>query len=485
MSDPTSVVVFGASGDLTHRKLLPAWFNLFRKERLPEGVRIVGFAKTAWDDAAFREEMREAVETYADNTHKEEEWEAFRQRLHYVPGDFTQPDDFATLADELEALEDGPAHRLYYLATPPRFYAGIVEHLAELDMAAQDTMWRRVIVEKPFGHDLESAHALNRSLHAVLAEHQIYRIDHFLGKETVQNVLVFRFANTIFEPVWNRNFIDHIQITAIEPDDVGHRAGYYDHAGVVRDMFQNHMMQLLALVAMEHPASFDADAIRNEKVKLIGAIRPIRGEAVGRNTMRGQYEGYRQTDGVAPDSQTATYATVRLFIDNWRWKGVPFYLRSGKALKKKATEIVIEFKDPPHLMFPLPEGYRITPNTLAICVQPDEGVHLRFEAKVPDTDADMRSVDMEFHYQDAFGPGSIPEAYERLLLDALQGDAALFARADGIEKAWGFVDGILEGWESSGGPPLRLYRRGSWGPPEAEEFIRRDGHHWILGCGGH
>ncbi len=345
--------------------------------------------------------------------------------------------------------------------------------------------WRRVVVEKPFGRDLESARTLNESLHEHLEERQIYRMDHYLGKETLQNVLVFRFANTVFEPVWNRNFIDHVQITVAEEVDVGHRAGYYDQAGVLRDMFQNHMLQMLALTCIEPPASFDADALRNEKVKLFAAIRPIRAGDVRTQTIRGQYRGYKEAPGVDPQSQTATYAALKLFIDNWRWKGVPFYLRSGKALKKKSSEIVIQFKDPPHVMFPIPADYRITANTLAICIQPDEGIHLRFEAKVPDTEADMRSVDMEFHYDESFGPCEIPEAYERLILDALQGDPSLFTRSDGIENSWSFIDPIIQAWTQGGVSPLCFYNRGSWGPEEANEFMQKEGRSWFMSCAEH
>ena len=428
--------------------------------------------------------MRAGVEQHAAHPFTAEQWAAFEMRLFYRAGGFTESADFARLATTLTELERGPADRLYYLAAPPRFYADIVNRLGAADIVREDEGWRRVIVEKPFGADLASAQALNLSIHRVLDEKQIYRIDHYLGKETVQNILTLRFANAIFEPLWNRNYTDHVQITVAETVGVGHRAGYYDRAGVLRDMFQNHLLQLLALTAMEPPAAFDADSLRNEKVKVLKAIRPIRPDQVGTHTVRGQYRGYCEEEGVASDSHTATYATLRLFIDNWRWQGVPFYLRSGKRLAEKTTEIVIQFKCPPHLMFPLPPDREITANILALCLQPDEGMHLRFEAKVPDTVAEMRSVNMEFHYADSFRPRAVPEAYERLLLDALHGDASLFTRSDGIELAWKFIDPILKGWASPATPPAE-YEPGRWGPAEADELLTRDGRAWLRGCGQH
>jgi glucose-6-phosphate 1-dehydrogenase len=346
-------------------------------------------------------------------------------------------------------------------------------------MVRDDEVWRRVVVEKPFGHDLASAHALNKALHGILQEDQIYRIDHYLGKETAQNILYFRFANTIYEPIWNRNYVDNVQITAVESVDVGHRAGYYDTAGVVRDMFQNHLMQLLSLVAMEPPASFDANEVRNEKAKLFRAIRPIN---LGQ-TVRAQYDGYCDTAGVAPNSMTPTYAAMELFVDNWRWQGVPFYLRSGKALKGKTTEIIIEFKRPPHLMFDDADEVEFEPNILSLCIQPDEGIHMTIETKVPDSSR-MRPVEMEFHYDESFQGNMLPDAYERLLLDVLRGDASLFTRSDGIEAAWRLIDPVIFGWESDpAAPPMVLYEPGSWGPKEADELLGVDGRVWRLACG--
>jgi len=479
MGESTTVVIFGASGDLTRRKLIPALFSLCRKKRLPKNFRIVGYSRSSLTDEEFRNRMR-VVENGRDcEPSHAGKWTEFSQKINYHSGSFSGEEDFKTFDKRLKGYEKGNTNRLYYLATPPQLFTSIVGNLGRTGMVRENGSWRRVVIEKPFGRDLQSAHELNDTLHRDLDEGQIYRIDHYLGKETVQNVLVFRFANAIFEPIWNRNYIDNVQITVAEQVDVGHRAGYYDQSGVLRDMFQNHMTQMLALVAMEPPSSFEADAIRNEKVKLFSAIRPISEEMVSQETVRAQYEGYRKAEGIPADSKTATYAALRLHIDNWRWKGVPFYLRSGKALQKKTSEIIIQFHEPPHVMFPLPQGYTITSNMLALRVQPDEGIHLRFEAKVPDTAADMRSVNMDFRYADSFGGCSIPEAYERLLYDALNGDASLFTRSDGIEKEWQFIDPIIRGWESKHAPKLATYKRGTWGPKEADKFLARDGRRWL------
>jgi glucose-6-phosphate 1-dehydrogenase len=357
--------------------------------------------------------------------------------------------------------------------------------LSAAGLVSEEDGWRRVVVEKPFGSDLASAKELNQAIHSILDEKQIYRIDHYLGKETVQNVLIFRFANTIFEPLWNRNYIDHVQITVAEEVGVMHRAGYYDGVGVIRDMFQNHLLQLLTLVAMEPPAAFEADALRNEKTKVLRSIRPSSDNDIGKHLIRGQYDGYLNEEGVSPSSDTPTFAAMRLYIDNWRWQGVPFYLRSGKSLQAKTTEIIIHFQCPPHVMFPLPPGYEMRPNFLALCIQPDEGIHLRFETKVPDTPAEMRSVDMEFHYAESFGETAIPDAYDRLLLDALNGDASLFTRADEIELAWEIMDPFIHGPQDSETLKLHPYSPGGWGPDEADTFINVDGRQWLRGCAEH
>ena len=481
----TTIVIFGASGDLAERKLIPALFNLYRKRRLPSNLHILGFSRSKWSNDGYRQQMRAAVEKFSEHPFSLQEWEEFSGRLSYQPGNFNEPEDFERLAMSLDEPEPDRANRLFYLATPPRFFAEIVALLAAKGLLTERDGWRRVVVEKPFGTDLESARALNQALHKVLDEQQIYRIDHYLGKETVQNLMTFRFANLMYEPIWNRNCIDHVQITVAEEVGLEGRAAYYDGVGVLRDMFQNHLLQLLSLVAMESPASYRAEDLREEKVKVLRAVRPIQQEDVVKAAIRGQYRGYQDEPGVRPDSLTETYAAVKFYIDNWRWQGIPFYLRSGKKLKEKCTEIVIQFKTPPLTMFPAQPGALTTPNLIALCLQPDEGIHQRFEVKVPDTAAERRSVDMEFHYRDAFGPAAIPEAYERLILDALNGDMSLFTRGDRAELAWELLDPILNAWHTPGGPDLFPYEPGRWGPQEGDAFLARDERGWLKGCGGH
>lgn len=484
MNEAYTIVIFGASGDLTRRKLIPSLYDLHRKGRLPENWRVVGVSRSEYSDEAFREHIESGVKEFAQATYEAKTWREFAKNVNYVRGDLSDFDQLISVDKNLIEWE-GKRHgnRIYYLSIAPNLYEKAVANLGAADMVHEENGWRRVVIEKPFGHDLASARTLNKAVHQVLSESQIYRIDHYLGKETVQNLLVFRFANSLYEPVWNRNYIDHVQITAAETVDVGHRANFYDSVGVMRDMIQNHMMQLLSLVAAEPPASFAAEELRNEKAKVFNAIRAIRPQDVGGCTVRGQYRQYRDAEGVAPGSTTPTYAALRVFIDNWRWQGVPFYMRSGKALAAKSTEITIFFKRPPHVMFPMPQGTKPAPNSLSICIQPDEGIHFSFQAKVPDTPAEMRTVEMSFHYEESFGATAIPEAYERLLLDVIKGDASLFTRSDAIELSWELMDPILEGWQSKNAPPLSFYESGTWGPPEADLLIAHDGYHWTHGCG--
>jgi glucose-6-phosphate 1-dehydrogenase len=490
VDEPFTLIIFGASGDLTRRKLMPALFALYAARTLPEPSAIVGVARTEMSTDEFRRRMREAIVEFGRvQPPSDIVWERFARTLFYLPGDPKDPELYPRLKRFLEEIElgrRGPENRLFYCATPPSLYDDIVEHLGAARLARSQDGWTRIVVEKPFGQDYDTACALNRQLARVFREEQIYRIDHYLGKETVQNLLVFRFANGIFEPLWNRNHVAHVQITVAESIGVETRGAYYEEAGALRDMMQNHLLQLLCLIAMEPPVTFDAAPVRDEKNKVLQAIRPIDRTQVAEVALRGQYGpgfvegkhvvGYREEKGVARDSRTETYAALKLFVDNWRWAGVPFYLRTGKRLAKRVSEIVIQFRRTPHMIFRRhPTG--VGPNQLVLRIQPGEGIALTVAAKVPGPDLHLAPVTLDFRYGEVFG-GQPPEAYERLLLDVIHGDATLFARGDWVEQAWAILAPVLEAWRESAAPPP-VYEAGSWGPAEADTFITGwDGWAW-------
>ena len=481
---PHTIVIFGASGDLTSRKLVPALYNLMRAGSLPEQTRIVGFSRTPLSDAEWRASLRDTTAKHCDcGPLDDDSWGRFAATIHYQPGDIGVADDIGRLEARLRELEGGAdADRVYYLATAPQFYEPVVSALGEHGMASQDRGARRIVVEKPFGTDLTTARALNEHLHAVFRESQVFRIDHYLGKESVQNILALRFANAIFEPIWNRRYIDHVQITVAEEVAVGRRASYYDTAGVLRDMFQNHLLQLLMVTAMEAPVRFNASAVRNEKVKVLEAIRPLELGEVAAAGIRGQYRGYLDEPGVPPTSQTATFGAIRLEVDNWRWQGVPFYLRSGKVMSCRTTQIVIAFRQPPLELFADGKHKSVREgNRLVIQIQPAEGIQLHFHTKVPGGGMKLRLTDLEFSYSRQF-MGRLPEAYEPLLLDVMTGDASLFARADEVEKSWEIIDPFIRAWSSVDMPPIDPYIAGEWGPMASVEWMAAQGRTWFDTC---
>ena len=481
---PHTIVIFGASGDLTSRKLVPALYNLMRGGSLPADTRIVGFSRTPMSDAEWRASLRDTTAKHCNcGPLDNDSWQRFAASIHYQPGDIGVSADIGRLETRLRELEGGgDADRIYYLATAPQFYEPVISALGEHGMATQDRGARRIVVEKPFGTDQATAQALNAHIHTVFRESQVFRIDHYLGKESVQNILALRFANTIFEPIWNRRYVDHVQITVAEEVPVGRRGGYYDSAGVLRDMFQNHLLQLLMVTAMEAPARFNASAVRNEKVKVLEAIRPLDAADAAAAGIRGQYRGYLQEPGVPADSRTATFGAIRLEIDNWRWQGVPFYLRSGKAMSCRTTQIVIGFRQPPLELFAngTPAHAREA-NRLVIQIQPAEGIQLHFHTKVPGAGMHLRLTDLDFSYSRRFA-GRLPEAYEPLLLDVMEGDASLFARADEVEKSWEIIDPFAQAWAAPTLPPPAVYEHGDWGPMSSFEWMAAQGRTWFDTC---
>jgi len=491
--EPCTIVIFGASGDLTARKLIPAFYHLFGEKQLPSPFRIIGFARREKTDGQWREELKMALDKFSRTQPvNEEQWSAFAANLSYCPGEFSDLAAYQKLEQLLCGFcNEQLRHNLvFYLSTSPSQFAEVAEHLHSAKLLQKREgggFWQRVVVEKPFGHDLASAHRLNAELTRFAHETQIFRIDHYLGKETVQNILMFRFSNSIFEQLWNRQSVDHVQITLSEKLGVGARGGYYEEAGALRDMVQNHMLQVLALAAMEPPVSLEAESIRDEKVKLLKSIRLLHPSQVAGNVVRGQYTAgeidgqprpaYREEAKVNPDSSVETFVAMKLFIDNWRWSGVPFYLRFGKNLPLSASEVRVQFRPTPHVLFAAQCGPKLDANAITLRLQPNEGITLRFNGKIPGTNLQLRPVRMHFSYDAEFGAYT-PEAYERLLLEVLSGDGTLFIRRDEVETAWGIVDPIREGWDGKLLTGSEFYAAGSWGPATADDLLATRGHAW-------
>ncbi|MGA3104452.1 MAG: glucose-6-phosphate dehydrogenase [Terriglobales bacterium] len=492
IGDPCVMVIFGFSGDLTRRKLIPALYNLASQQLLSREFAVIGVGRSPMSDDDARKKVTEDFKHFATGAVDQDLWEWFVRRISYISGDFDDPTTYDRLNEALSEVDkehNSHGNYFFYLATAPNFFGGIVEHLAKVGLMTEekDGHWRRVIIEKPFGHDLDSAKALNQQLLKVASECQIYRIDHYLGKETVQNILALRFANGIFEPIWNRRYIDHVQISVAETVGVETRGGYYDSAGALRDMVPNHIMQLITLTAMEPPISFEANAVRDEQAKILHAIQPFSNEDVLSKTIRGQYgeglvdgkrvPGYRNEEGVPPDSRTETFVAMRLLIDNWRWAGVPFYLRTGKRLPGRNTHVVIQFRRAPFMLFRETQVENMMPNQLVLHIQPEEGISLRFAAKTPGPAMQLGEVNMDFAYADYFGINP-STGYERLLHDCMTGDATLFQRADMVEAGWSIVNPVMDVWKAL--PPRYFpnYPAGTWGPKESDELMERDGRRW-------